>query len=311
MQQSKITSGARCNMPAFLVLAVMLLHMGADKLLSGNYINNSNPYATVVIAQFCVFILPCAFFCAFSKVKSLSEYNMRPLPLKTIGFTASCVPTLIIGSMLIKYISYTSLGRGNEAVQISGNDDFLYIFLSGVLVPAIAEEILLRGIVFTEYEKKVGAFGAVIGSAVLFAFIHFDAMNFLSYFYAGIILGIALHVTRSLLAPMILHFINNFICIYTDSFLQKISKESISTAFVLIMLSALLLLSLFAFFETLEWICVHKADKLISHDAPQSYRYVRFFAANEKMSKTLAGIFFSRGFLLCFAVFAIKIILAT
>lgn len=288
---------AACVLPPIVVCIVMVLYIIAEKMLRGNYINNENPYFAVVIAQICVFLLPCAFVIAVGtlfKGVSAADYKLRILPVKTWGFVLSCIPTLIFGSMLIKYLSYLYLGNStSSSISISGNNDFLYVFISSVLLPAICEEILVRGIVFTEYEKKLGALAAILGSAVLFALLHFDSENFLSYLYAGVILGIAVHTTSSIIAPIILHFANNFICIYSDTFLQRISKESISTFLVLFILGTLLLISLFVFFEALEWLCTYKADKLTSHSDNLPFVISRLLPANEGIRKTITRVLFS------------------
>lgn len=298
------SSGSRATfymLPPLLVCVVMVLYVIAQKMLRGNYINNDNPYVAVVIAQICVFLLPCAFVIAVSsllKRASAAEYKFCALPVKSWGFVLSCIPTLIFGSMLIKYLSYLYFGSStSSSIGISGSDDFLYVFMSSVLLPAICEEILIRGIVFTEYEKKLGAFAAILGSSVLFALLHFDSENFLSYLFAGVILGIAIHTTHSLIAPIILHFANNLICIYSDTFLQRISKESISTFLVLFILGTLLLISLFVFFEALEWLCTYKADKLTSHDDKIPFVITRLLPANEKITRIISKVLFSPMFI--------------
>ncbi len=290
-----------CMLPPLVVCVVMVLYIIAEKMLKGNYITNDNPYVAVVIAQICVFLLPCAFVIAIGTLfrrASTAEYKLCSLHSKTWGFVLSCIPTLIFGSMLIKYLSYLYLGSStSSSISISGSNDFLYVFMSSVFLPAICEEILIRGIVFTEYEKKLGAFAAILGSSILFALLHFDNENFLSYLYAGLILGIAVHTTNSIIAPIILHFSNNFICIYSDTFLQRISKESISTFLVLFILGTLLLISLFIFFEALEWLCTYKSDKLTSHSDSLPFVVSRLLPANERVRKVIAKVLFSPMFI--------------
>ncbi len=300
----------KCNIPSVLACVVMVLCIGADYLLLGNYINSANPYATVVIAQICVFLIPCAFFAVFSGTHALKSYKFRPFSPKMTGFVLSCLPMLVLGNMLIKYLGYIYFGTsGSATISASGSGDFLYILLSTVLVPAICEELLLRGVIFTEYEKRLGAFGAILGSSLLFAFIHFDIQNFFSYFYAGIILGIAVHTTRSVLAPIILHLLNNFICIYSDTFLQKISKESISTVFVLFLFGVMMLIALFLFFESLEWICSYKAERLTSHDTPSEGEVARLLPARGKLTSIISRVIFAPAFLVAAAIYIIRIIL--
>ena len=114
-----------CNLPALLACVVMLLLIGSDLLLSGNYINNTNPYAAVIIAQLCVFVVPCAFFTAFRRDRAgnaLAAYQFRLFSPKKIGFVASCLPTLVFGGMLIKYLSYTYLNiRSSAAISAASS----------------------------------------------------------------------------------------------------------------------------------------------------------------------------------------------
>lgn len=301
-----------CNLPALLACVVMLLLIASNLLLSGNYINNTNPYAAVIIAQLCVFVVPCAFFTAFRRDRAgnaLAAYHFRLFSPKMIGFVASCVPTLVFGGMLIKYLSYTYLNvRSPAAISAASSRDFLYVFLSTALIPALTEEMLLRGIIFTEYQKRVGTFGAIAGSALIFALIHFDVQNFFSYLYAGVILGIAVHATRSILAPMLLHLINNFLCIYADSFLQRIALERVSPVFVLFVLGVLLLLSLFAFCESLEWLCVYKADKLASHDTPEEGEVSRLLPPKGKTANVLCRVLLAPAFLAAVVIYILRIV---
>lgn len=299
----------RCNMPAALACIVMLLCIGSGYVLSGNYINSTNPYATFVIAQICVFLIPCAFFAVFSGIHGFSGYKFRLFSPKMTGFVLCCLPMLVFGNMLIKYMGYVYFGVSSGAViNASGREDFLYILISGVLVPAVCEELLFRGVIFAQYEKKLGAFGAILGSALLFSFIHFDIQNFVSYFYAGIILGIAVHTTQSVFAPVLLHLLNNFICIYSHTFLQRISKESISTVFVLFLFGVLMLISLFLFFESLELICSYKAEMLTSHSVPVQGEVARLLPPKGKITAICAGVILAPAFLLAFAIYIVRII---
>lgn len=298
----------KCNLPALLACIVMLLCIGSGFVLSGSYINSTNPYATYVIAQVCVFLIPCAFFAVFSGARAFSKYKFRTFSPNMAGFVLCCLPMLVLGNMLIKYLGYVYFGTsGGAAINASGREDFLYILLSGVLVPAVCEELLFRGVIFAEYERKLGAFGAIFGSALLFSFIHFDVQNFVSYFYAGIILGIAVHTTRSVFAPIILHLLNNFICIYSDTFLQKISKESISTVFVLFLFGVLMLISLFLFFESLEHICSCKAEMLTSHSEPSQGEVARLLPPKGKVTSICARVVSAPAFLLALAIYIVKI----
>lgn len=309
LKNNPIYTVKKYNTPCVVVLAVMVLYLISERLLAGNYINSASPYVTVVIAQICVYLLPCAFFLAFSSLKgsiSARDYGFSPIPLRLTGFCAASLFALVVGGMLIKYSSYLIFGTvSSAAVSVSASNDLLYVMLSSVFIPAITEEILFRGILYGAYEKKLGGVGAVLITSVLFAFIHFDTVNFVSYLYAGIVLGIAASATRSLLAPMILHLLNNLICIFSDTFLQRISKESISAVFVIFILGVIFLAVLFFYFEALEIYCREMAiaRRKPSTDAPE------LFLHGEPRYVMLIRGFLAPGFLISAAVYLVRVFL--
>ncbi len=298
------------NTPCIIVIAVMVLYLISEVLLSGNYINSENPYITVVIAQICVYLLPCAFFLAFSSLRegfSVRDLGFSLAPLRLTGFCIASLFALVVGGMLIKYSTYLIFGTvSSSAISVSASNDILYVMLSGVVIPAITEELLFRGVLYGAYEKKLGGIGAILITSVLFAFIHFDTVNFASYLYAGLVLGIAACVTRSVFAPLLLHLLNNFICIFSDTYLQRISKESISTVFVIFILGVILLVILFFYFESLELYCREMA---LSDIKGQNKKTTGLFIEGEARYVMLIRGFLAPAFLVAAALYFVKVLL--
>ena len=310
----KYVRPAVCHGPAILVCIVMVLFIIAQFLLKTEAFTQQNPYIALVVVQFIVFILPCAFISAFGNRKmngGLSQYNFRLFSPKLLGFIFSSLAVMLFGNMVIKYLGYMLFGAVGSSTVIYEHDNIFALIAATVLVPAITEEILLRGVVFTEYEKRgVGPVGAVAGSAVMFAFIHFDFKDFIPYLFAGIILAVVLHVTRSLLAPIIVHLLNNTICLFTDTFLKRVSKESISSFFVFFLLTVLLLLSLFAFFESLEWICSSRADKKFNNENNRDEdAHLRMVPANTKISYVFSAVFLTPAFIVIIALYIAEMLI--
>lgn len=77
-----------------------------------------------------------------------------------------------------------------------------------VIIPGI-EEILFRGLLYGALEKRWGVKGAILGSAFLFACVHFQLIGFLYLFCFGVILGWARGQSRSLGLPIVIHSFNN------------------------------------------------------------------------------------------------------
>lgn len=318
----RLSTGARksyvdlkkCHGPAIIVCVVMLLFIVAQFLLRTEAFTRQNPYIALVVVQFIVFILPCAFVSAFGNHKmngGLSQYNLRLFSPRLLGFIFSALAVMLLGNMVLKYLGYILFGTVSSTTVVYEHDNMFALIAATILVPAITEEILLRGVIFAEYEKRgVGAYGAIAGSAVMFAFIHFDIKDFIPYLFAGIILAIVLHITRSLLAPIIVHLLNNTICLFTDTFLKRVSKESISSFFVFFLLTVLLLLSLFAFFESLEWICSSRADKKATDDhLSDSDRNIRLIPGNTRISRIYSAVFLTPAFIIIIALYIAEMLI--
>ncbi|MBD5137413.1 MAG: CPBP family intramembrane metalloprotease [Lachnospiraceae bacterium] len=73
-----------------------------------------------------------------------------------------------------------------------------------VLAPII-EEILMRGVVLGGLKKSYGYVTALLISATLFAFLHFNMVQTLSAFVCGIVLGLLYIKTNSVFCCMIAH----------------------------------------------------------------------------------------------------------
>ncbi len=80
----------------------------------------------------------------------------------------------------------------------------------------IGEELLFRGLIQRDMMSVFGWKGAVFGASIIFAVMHltwrsFPELGFV--FFAGLILGILYYKTKSLVAPIVAHGINNVILV--------------------------------------------------------------------------------------------------
>lgn len=88
--------------------------------------------------------------------------------------------------------------------------DLLLNLLVIALIPAVGEELTFRGVLqqsLTRHMKNPHA--AILLSAVIFSFIHFQFYGFLPRMFLGILLGYMFYITGSLWASMLMHFLNN------------------------------------------------------------------------------------------------------
>ena len=90
---------------------------------------------------------------------------------------------------------------------ISGR--IVYIICSAA-IPALTEEFLYRGAVFTA-AKKFSKNAAIIVSSVLFALMHGNLSQIPFAFIVGLFLGFAVAETENIFIAVLIHFTNNFI----------------------------------------------------------------------------------------------------
>ncbi len=90
----------------------------------------------------------------------------------------------------------------------------LNIFLLAI-IPAIGEELVFRGVLqnlIAKASQKIHL--SVWFTAFLFAFIHFQYMDFLPDFFLGAAFGYVVLLTGKIWYSMILHFLNNALAIF-------------------------------------------------------------------------------------------------
>ncbi|MCA1756232.1 MAG: CPBP family intramembrane metalloprotease [Bacteroidales bacterium] len=85
------------------------------------------------------------------------------------------------------------------------------IFVLAIL-PAVAEEVLFRGVIQNNLERWVGSgIVAVIITSLLFSTLHLQFFTFLPRFLLGIVFGFLYLWSRTIWLPVIAHFGNNIV----------------------------------------------------------------------------------------------------
>ncbi len=97
-------------------------------------------------------------------------------------------------------------------------------FISIAVLPAIFEELMMRGIVLGELLPYGKGF-AIIASGVLFGFMHMNAVQLPFACIAGIAMAFAAVYTGSLRITMLLHFTNNFISVALETMSAFVPEE--------------------------------------------------------------------------------------
>ena len=77
------------------------------------------------------------------------------------------------------------------------------------LVPAVAEELLFRGVVWGALERRIGVAATLVVTSILFGLYHGSLYRFVPALAGGLLLGAVRAGSRALLPSVAFHFANN------------------------------------------------------------------------------------------------------
>ncbi|MFR9650473.1 MAG: CPBP family intramembrane glutamic endopeptidase [Rikenellaceae bacterium] len=96
-----------------------------------------------------------------------------------------------------------------ETTQTTGRGVYMLITVS--VVAPIFEELICRGVILESIRSKRGAWAACVISALIFGVIHISPQSMLNAFVIGLLLGFLYLRTNSIIAPIVIHSLNNLL----------------------------------------------------------------------------------------------------
>lgn len=90
---------------------------------------------------------------------------------------------------------------------------YLFIIAFIACIGPVFEEIFFRGFLYRALRRKYGIFPAVVSSALFFSVLHFNIGTLLPIFGLGVLLAYVYERTGSLIAPVIIHVLQNSIAV--------------------------------------------------------------------------------------------------
>lgn len=77
------------------------------------------------------------------------------------------------------------------------------------VMPALGEELVFRGVIGRGLIARYGIVSGILWTSVLFSVVHGNPVQAVGVFFVGVMCHVSYLATRSLLAPILLHFLNN------------------------------------------------------------------------------------------------------
>ncbi len=166
------------------------------------------------IARVSIVLFPAIFYIIGRQDISKLDY----LQLRENWLRGIIVGLLIAGIYLALNVIAT---MQHPVIAISANPAIWFNFIIG---SPLAEEVLFRGVLFNELNRRIPSYLAVIISALMFALLHvpvwliLDGMaitlliqNFVQIFFYGLVFATMMKFTKSLWTPLAAHWLNNLI----------------------------------------------------------------------------------------------------
>lgn len=236
--------------------------------------------------------------------------NVRGFSLSHLPFTFVCLGLVLSLTALQKYaISYAF--SYSETTRIIGGSVALTVAISALL-PAICEELLVRGVFQYEISSYAGGFCGIVAGALVFAMLHYDFRYFLVYFVAGLVLGAITHVTGSVFPAILVHFLNNTISILFSGKLSFVAAERIGGTLLMIILAVLSFAFLIIALQIAEGISASRAAEYVEKEKDDGvYRSskkrapILLYAKKGQTFSRSINVFTNPMFLVCIALFII------
>ncbi len=278
---------------------------------------NGNYYLSMIVVQLLIFAVPAVLFCRTREIGYAEKLNLRFFPPSTVGIILLAALLLISASWLIRLLRlfaaegtaagiFTLYGFFSPAA-VTDAGDAVYVTIAFALIPAVTEEFLFRGLLFTEYTNAGYGWAVTTAiSSVLFAMMHFSGSGFPIYLIGGLIFSGLTYISRSVFPAMIAHFLFNLYSLFGEGYVVTVMSKADNLILLLFLVGVLALLFLVGFLSEGERI---NAVSGVLDTATPAYVEKRkeAFPKPADRARHAAEALFSPFFLLCIVTYLVVV----
>ncbi len=197
-----------------------------------------------------IFLLPMAIYLKIGKKKTSAALRLHAMPVRFLPhvLVLSVAICMICGALnVVGYTIFHALREtDNPTAMVSFTGSPLTLALTMVVLPAVTEEFLFRGLALGEYES-CGTTRAVLVTSLIFALFHANPIHLLSLFVAGICYAVLTKLFDSVWPAVIAHLLNNAaaLLLYTHSdYVTFILSDTIFVIFAIVVIFLVLALAM-------------------------------------------------------------------
>ncbi len=202
--------------PLHPALSLLTAGLGTGAMLaSGLLLGRQWPLRVTITTGSIILAVPALLALLLSGRSMTRALALRPADRRTALLAALLGAALWVASLGLLELQYTvwapppgyleMFRRIHEALRPANAFDAVLSVLAIAAAPAAFEETLVRGVVLPSFRPALGATGAVLASALLFALMHADLYRLLFTFAVGAVLGVVRLRAGALLPCILVH----------------------------------------------------------------------------------------------------------
>lgn len=207
---------------SLLVLVVALLLM----VYVGGLMSLKNPVMGVIMPQMFVGLLP-VLACVYIKADMKKVFLIKPpRPGQMLGafllWLGAGSGALVFSNLLSMLFPDSSQNLNDEYMAILDGIPFVGGLLLIALLPAVCEELMYRGYIFTALKQKMSLKKAVLFVSFLFGLSHLSLIKLIPTMLLGVAFAYAAEKTGSIFVSSMMHFLNNGLSVFVLYYGAKI-----------------------------------------------------------------------------------------
>ena len=209
----------------FMIILISMTVIQFPLAIIYNLIGLTDVRITLFLNHTLLFIVPAIIYVIVTKANIKETFRLNVIPIKQFGIVLliglACYPFMgCLGGISSMFFN-NNVGDFVDSISTTPLPILLLLI---ALMPAITEEITMRGIVLSGYDNKT-KFKAALMSGILFGIFHLDAQQFLYAAALGFVLAYVVRVTNSIFASMTIHFMVNSISMILSSILLNFNSD--------------------------------------------------------------------------------------
>ena len=207
-------------------LIIILLQLFLPIHLMFKWFNITDTKLMLLISHIITFIFPAIIYLVITRQSAKDVLKLNKLYFKDtlliILLAFVYQPIMTFFSLLSQFFFENEIGNFVTGIV---NSPYIILLLLIAVLPAVTEEITIRGIVLSGYEDKNIYLSCII-TGLLFGIMHLDAQQFLYAAVLGFVLALVVRITNSIFASALIHFFINGTSITLQKLLSLIPENT-------------------------------------------------------------------------------------